>query len=546
MGPTDSGFGSRGSRGGVLLTVLAGAALLVAPQLPAAVREGEVGAAFGIPVESLIVLIALLVAVRPVARAVAAGAFAVVVVAAILLALLDLGFRATIDRPFNPVEDRGALIDAFGVMRTALGPVTSGAVLLLVIALVIAATAGIACAALRVGGAARAAGSRGRATLAILAGAWVVSSLTGAQLAPGAPVAASGAGDTLMATTERVASGLREQQAFERALQSDPLDRVDPARLLSALEGKDVIIAFVESYGRVAVEPAPFTDGIERVLADGQASLTRRGYASQSAFLTSPTFGGVSWLAHATLQSGLWVDSPATYARLLARQRMTLTGAFEAAGWRTMAVVPSNERAWPAGEAFYGFDTSLDSTNMGYRGPSFGYARMPDQYTWQVFHDRAELSGTRPLMTEIDLVSSHTPWTPLPRMLPWAELGDGSVFGPQATRGESPMAGWTDAQRARELYGRSVEYSLSAIFSYVETYGDDDLVLIVLGDHQPARIVSGADAAHDVPVSIIAKDPAVFAAIESWGWEDGVHPTSAAPVWRMDSFRDRFVDAFSG
>ena len=70
-------------------------------------------------------------------------------------------------------------------------------------------------------------------------------------------------------------------------------------------------------------------------------------------------------------------------------------------------------------------------------------------------------------------------------------------------------------------------------------------MLVVLGDHQPARIVSGPDADHDVPVTIISKDPAVFDAIASWRWEDGVHPSADAPVWRMDQFRDRFVEAFS-
>ena len=53
-----------------------------------------------------------------------------------------------------------------------------------------------------------------------------------------------------------------------------------------------------------------------------------------------------------------------------------------------MAVVPSNTRPWEAGTSFYGFDAVLDSRNMGYRGPAFGYARMPDQYTWKVFSDR--------------------------------------------------------------------------------------------------------------------------------------------------------------
>ena len=79
----------------------------------------------------------------------------------------------------------------------------------------------------------------------------------------------------------------------------------------------------------------------------------------------------------------------------------------------------------------------------------------------------------------------------------------------------------------------------------METYRDPNLVLVILGDHQPATIVSGSGASHDVPVTIVAHDPRVLARIDSWGWQDGMRPSSSAPVTAMDAFRDRFIKAFS-
>ena len=78
----------------------------------------------------------------------------------------------------------------------------------------------------------------------------------------------------------------------------------------------------------------------------------------------------------------------------------------------------------------------------------------------------------------------------------------------------------------------------------MQRYGDKDLVLVVLGDHQPASVITGDDPNRDVPISIIARDPAVFSQISGWGWQDGLHPDPQAPVWRMDTFRDRFLAAF--
>jgi hypothetical protein len=49
---------------------------------------------------------------------------------------------------------------------------------------------------------------------------------------------------------------------------------------------------------------------------------------------------------------------------------------------------------------------------------------------------------------------------------------------------------------------------------------------------------------HDVPVSVIAHDPAVLRRIDTWHWQDGLRPRPDAPVWRMDAFRSRFLSAF--
>ena len=96
----------------------------------------------------------------------------------------------------------------------------------------------------------------------------------------------------------------------------------------------------------------------------------------------------------------------------------------------------------------------------------------------------------------------------------------------------------------QQAYGQSIQYSLGAMFSFLHTFNDPNLVLVVLGDHQPATIVSGKGANHQVPISIISKDPSVFQSIAGWKWQDGVLPTPKAPLWRMDRFRDSFLSAF--
>jgi hypothetical protein len=129
-------------------------------------------------------------------------------------------------------------------------------------------------------------------------------------------------------------------------------------------------------------------------------------------------------------------------------------------------------------------------------------------------------------------------------MIGWEQVGDGSVFARVPATANDPGRILADQPLARTEYARSIAYSLESLFSYVERYGDDDLVMIFLGDHQPIPIVTGPDASRDVPITIVSRDRAVLDRISGWGWQDGVKPGPRAPVWPMSAFRDRFLTAY--
>jgi hypothetical protein len=86
---------------------------------------------------------------------------------------------------------------------------------------------------------------------------------------------------------------------------------------------------------------------------------------------------------------------------------------------------------------------------------------------------------------------------------------------------------------------------MGTLVSWLEAQPDPDLVLLVLGDHQPHSYVSGPDPGHDVPVSLIARDRGVVRRISDWGWQPGLHPSPDATVWPMNEVRDRFLAAFN-
>ena len=137
------------------------------------------------------------------------------------------------------------------------------------------------------------------------------------------------------------------------------------------------------------------------------------------------------------------------------------------------------------------------------------------------------------------------PWAPLPTMVPWNKVGNGSIFDSMPARGESPLTVWGSASKVRQVFGQSIQYSLEALTSWVTELNDPNLVLILLGDEQPAGPISRPGASHDVVVSIVARDPSVFRQIASWHWQDGLLPGPSAPLEPMDAFRNQFLGAFS-
>jgi phosphatidylglycerophosphate synthase len=521
----------------VALTVLALLlvwAALVAPSQPAGLT---VGAFARLPLE-LLVVIALAVLLPAGPRRVLAVVAGTLLAVLAVVKVLDMGFITAYDRPFDPVSDSSYVGIGVETLRDAIGRSSANLAVAAIVVLVVGLLALPVLALLRVTRVA--AGHRGWAlpAAAALALVWVGLRVLGA------PVASTSAAALAVREVQAVRSGLHAQEVLAREIPRDRFRATPGDRLLTGLRGKDVLLLFVESYGRVAVQGSSFSPGVDAVLDKGTAQLQAGGFSSRSAFLTSSTFGGLSWLAHSTLQSGIRIGTQRGYDQLVKSDRLTLSGAFKRAGWRAVVDDPVNKRTWPEGSSFYHYDRVYDRRNVGYRGPGFGLPPMPDQYVLSSLH-RLELAKRHrpPLFAEVDLISSHTPWTRIPRLVPWDDVGDGSIFHRVPAEESTRAKLFGDAHRARAAYGHSIEYTMSTIVSFVRRYGDDKLVVVLLGDHQPP-IVTGQGATHDVPISVIAHDPKVMDQIAGWGWQDGLRPSPQAPVWPMNAFRDRFLGTF--
>jgi hypothetical protein len=463
-----------------------------------------------------------------------------------VLNLLDMGFNQYLGRSFNVVLDWSLFGDAESYLEDSLGRTATLAAVAGVIALVLLLFVLLALSTVRLSNLlARHTGTATRGTL-IAGVVWITCSSLGLQMA-GVPIASDRTATALKVQARRVSDTLADEAEFRKVARVDAFGNTPGSQLVPDLRGKDVIFTFVESYGRSAIEDPVMAPGVDRTLDARTQALAKAGFHAKSGWLTSATYGGSSWLGHSTTMSGLWISNQQRYRTVMASDHLSLTEAFKKTGaFDTVGVMPGVQKGWPE-QKWYGLDKVYNAFELGYRGPKFSWSTMPDQYALQQYQERVHSkrpAGGRSRMSLLILTSSHQPWAPLPKMVGWDELGDGSVFEDIQAAGDKPADVIADTSRSRQEYGKSIQYSVTALTQWLERYGDDDTVLVFLGDHQPIARVSGNHASRDVPVSIVAKDPEVLDKVAGWGWTDGLRPAHNAPVWKMSSFRDRFLTAY--
>jgi hypothetical protein len=337
-----------------------------------------------------------------------------------------------------------------------------------------------------------------------------------------------------------------ERERFAEALELYPDSYADLPGLLDGLEGHDVILGFIESYGISALYDPRYAPIVAPRIDDFERRMQSAGLTLVSGRLVAPSQGGQSWYAHGSMLSGIWLDNQLRYDLLLASGRETLVDDFERAGYRTVALMPAISTAWPEGERF-GYDEIHAATNIEYAGPPLNWVTMPDQFTWSYLEKTIRPGHAAPLFAEVGLISSHAPWTPiLPVLDEWGSIGDGQVFEPWRSAGEPPEELWLDPDRVRQHYALSVEYAVHAAVAYAERYVGTGTLLLLLGDHQPAPLITGDGASWEVPVHVVSGDPRLVEPFRKWGFVDGAWPTTEGEALGMDHFRDWFLRAYSG
>jgi hypothetical protein len=320
---------------------------------------------------------------------------------------------------------------------------------------------------------------------------------------------------------------------------SDPLGYSELPRL-----GKsDLIVQFVESYGAAAYdtpgissELAPYRNKLDQAVRDSKRRVV-------SAFIVPPTFGGNSWLSHSSFMTGLEINHLSTYELLVTQERRTLSDRLSGLGYRAVALMPGLRTEWPEGE-FYGFEKIYGEREIDYRGPEFGWWRIPDQFSLARLAEQELAKPNRdPLFLLFTTISSHLPFRPIPPyQSDWPRLLSSDPYDKTALNlSLSQGPDWTNMQPA---YAETLAYTYTYLGGFMKDHPDDDFVWVVIGDHQPPANVSGQGVRWDVPVHVISSDDEIIEALIKLGFQEGMTPAHD-PVSTMHELPVKLLTVFA-
>jgi hypothetical protein len=319
----------------------------------------------------------------------------------------------------------------------------------------------------------------------------------------------------------------------------------DTGPFLDKLHGSNVLFIFVESYGRTVFANKAYSDVLVPRYEAMARNLEGEGFHVASDFITSPTYGGFSWFAHATLDSGVKVISHLHSQLLDERRPRGFADYFRDAGYQPLLVMPGTTRPWPGMDDYYGFHQHYFSWEFGYQGPRYGWPTMADQFVLHHIQKTEIEHATKPLFIQYALVSSHAPFSDLPRYVDdWESLGDGSIL--KRSGRDRFKVTWGLSGDVVTAYTAAVTYEMKVMEGYLTNYVHDDSLVIFVGDHQPHQLVTGPEnLTWSVPIHIASRNPELVAPFLRRGYISGMVPTQPLPHVGMERFMEEFLADFS-
>jgi len=348
------------------------------------------------------------------------------------------------------------------------------------------------------------------------------------------------------------------------SLGTAPVDSTYHAYDAVSLERRpSIYLVAVESYGAILNRDPTLRGPYRRVLRRTEDTLRADGWHVASAQLDAPVRGGRSWLAIASLLTGVRVDRQLVYNRFQDDPGGTphLVRFLDRQGYRTVALQPyTYPRPGLPVRNLYDFDVTLYRDDLQYDGPRYGLANAPDQYSLHFTHHTQLAPSPDPFFLFFETVSTHALWNYglAPYLSDWREFNavEGAVYEQKqalARRGSTPTPLLPDSitapgprkfsgQPMPRRYLRHIGYDLHVLRKYLIDEAPEGSLVLILGDHQPPLLDTRSS---EVPLHVLSTDSTLVDRFRAHGLTDGLLRTDRTPTLRQEGLYSLLVRALA-
>lgn len=296
----------------------------------------------------------------------------------------------------------------------------------------------------------------------------------------------------------------------------------------------NVITICVESYGSVVFRDQQYSSELRDLLAGYESRLSDAGYRFASNFSEPPIFAGGSWLSYTSFAYGFLLDSLQLYDLLFTHDNAfesyeSLFHVLKRNGYKSIVLCPLGgidlrSVDWATIDRCFQSDRNIDFHSLDYRGRwvSFfgkrGIHAAPDQYSLNFAYETLR-PGESPFSLFFCTLNSHFPWdSPLKAVRDWRALGEPEFQVEPTDRRGAITRRYCDA----------IRYQLDYILRFIIDHADDDLLVVLFGDHQPP-FITPENMGKQTPVHVIGRSETLMNVLIDHGFVPSIDLSGEEP-----------------
>ncbi|MEM9549075.1 MAG: sulfatase-like hydrolase/transferase, partial [Bacteroidota bacterium] len=304
---------------------------------------------------------------------------------------------------------------------------------------------------------------------------------------------------------------------------------------------------YVESYGSYFYKNNSGKEVSFEMLRDFEKDLTENGYKCVSAFSESTTIGGQSWLTYSSMLFGYRIDNNTLFENHLNdenfRKSKGLLQLLKSVGYHNYNLNPINPIAglhvpYEEMRAMYAIDTWFLADDIDYVGDQYGFGQCaPDQYSLNKAMEMIQRDRQSPYTLFYLTKNSHSPFISPPFVANWKDLNKSGEKQLHVHKGFLKNPRFEDYQNA-------IKYEFDTISQFIEDYGKQEDIFIVVGDHQPPILANKEQHGLTTPVHIISRNDKFLLEFHKYGFTKSLIEAKD-PTIKHEAFYSIFLNAFA-